>query len=218
MKNWPSIMSRSLPMRSRTPTSDDEEFALIHHPETTITRAATTTPPSSVPLAAAEPPPPASWIRAIHDARVIRHADGTETEESPRSSKPRPPLAANRSNDDFKPIDFAKPFCRFLTRNPTVFHAVDAIGRLLEKHGYTKLSERDLWKLERGGKYYVERNGSSLIAFAVGTAYEAGNGVAMIAGHVDALTAKVKPVPGLKTTEGFVQLGMEAAVKCPHAC
>lgn len=118
------------------------------------------------------------------------------------------PLAAGRSKDDFKPGDFAKPFCRFLTRNPTVFHAVDRIGTQLESNGYKKLSERDAWKLEAGGKYYVERNGSSLIAFAVGRGYQVGNGIAMIAGHVDALTAKLKPIPGLPVKEGYVQLGV----------
>lgn len=84
-----------------------------------------------------------------------------------------------------EPEDFAQPFCDFLTDNPTVFHAVAAVGAQLNQAGYTKLSERDVWELKKGGKYYVERNGSSLVAFVVGSQYESGNGVAMIAGHVD---------------------------------
>jgi hypothetical protein len=72
------------------------------------------------------------------------------------------------------------------------------------------LSERSLWNetLERGGKYYVERNGSSLIAFSVGETYKPGNGVAMIAGHIDAITARLKPISGKKTTAGYIQLGV----------
>lgn len=108
------------------------------------------------------------------------------------------------------PVDFAQPFCDFLTRNPTVFHAVDAVASDLKKAGYSKLSERDTWSLQKGGKYYLERNGSSLIAFVVGKDYQPGNGVAMIAGHVDALTAKLKPISKLDTKAGFVQLGMHA--------
>ena len=100
------------------------------------------------------------------------------------------------------------PFCRFLSNNPTVFHAVDRVGRQLTNNGYTKLSERDDWNLERGGKYYLERNGSSLIAFSVGKGYEPGNGVAAIAGHVDALTVKLKPIPGVEGRGGYVQLGV----------
>lgn len=127
-------------------------------------------------------------------------------EESKRTR--RAPLAYGRSNDDFKPRDFSKHFCRFLSNNPTVFHAVDRVGIQLINHDYMKLSERDDWSLKAGGKYYLERNGSSLVAFAVGKDYKPGNGIAMIAGHVDALTVKIKPIPSLETKMGYVQLGV----------
>lgn len=61
----------------------------------------------------------------------------------------------------------------------------------------------------KGGKYYVTRNDSSLIAFIVGEQYESGNGVAMIAGHVDALTARVRPVSTKHTSAGYLQLGVQ---------
>lgn len=54
----------------------------------------------------------------------------------------------------------------------------------------------------------MTRNGSSIIAFTVGKAYKPGNGVAMIAGHIDALTAKLKPVSNKPTKAGYVQLGV----------
>lgn len=62
--------------------------------------------------------------------------------------------------------------------------------------------------MRKGGKYFVDRNGSSLIAFVVGSGYESGNGVAMIAGHVDALTARLKPVSNKPTKAGYIQLGV----------
>ena len=73
-----------------------------------------------------------------------------------------------------------------------------------------QLSSRDSWagKLKPGGKYFVTRNGSSIIAFAVGKAYKPGNGVAMIAGHIDALTARIKPVSTKPNSYGYVQLGV----------
>jgi len=110
-----------------------------------------------------------------------------------------------------KPVEeYTKPFCEFLTENPTVFHAVDYFKRELKANGFTELSERSVWtfELDLGGKYFVERNGSSLIAFVVGENYICGNGVAMIAGHVDALTARLKPVSAKHTTAGYVQLGV----------
>lgn len=73
-----------------------------------------------------------------------------------------------------------------------------------------QLPARDDWnsKIQPGGKYYVTRNGSSVIAFTVGKAYKPGNGVAMIAGHIDALTARLKPVSDKPNTAGYVQLGV----------
>lgn len=106
------------------------------------------------------------------------------------------------------PEKYTKPFTDFMTANPTVFHAVDAVAKDLEKDGYQKLNERDAWDLKAGGKYYVDRNGTSLIAFAIGEKYEAGNGAAIVAGHIDALTAKLKPIPKLRNKAGYMQLGV----------
>jgi hypothetical protein len=112
-----------------------------------------------------------------------------------------------RSNNEIA-ADYTKPFCKFLSDNPTVFHTVTAFAEELADAGYKKISERDSWKIKKGGKYFVERNGSSMIAFSVGDDYEPGNGAAMVAGHIDALTAKLKPIPKLRTKAGYVQLGV----------
>lgn len=54
----------------------------------------------------------------------------------------------------------------------------------------------------------MTRNGSTLIAFTVGKSYKAGSGVAMVAGHIDALTARLKPVSAKPSKAGYVQLGV----------
>ena len=126
----------------------------------------------------------------------------SEVEQSPSHSDTEKPTKM------FKPDDYAKPFCDFISRNSTVFHAVDNLGKELRSHGFEKLSERTEWKLQRGGKYYVERNGSSMIAFVIGNEYEPGNGAAMLAGHVDALTAKLKPISKVPDRAGYIQLGV----------
>lgn len=119
----------------------------------------------------------------------------------------QPPVTP-RSTD--KPETYTKPFCDFLTENPTVFHAVDYFKTKLSDSGFKELPARDSWagKLKPGGKYWTTRNGSSLIAFSVGKAYKPGNGVAMVAGHVDALSARLKPISTKRTTAGYVQLGV----------
>ncbi len=110
--------------------------------------------------------------------------------------------------EKFAPEVYAQPYMDFMTKNPTVFHAVDYFTSKLSKAGYVYLSEREHWKVKPGGKYYTKRNGSAFIAFAVGKEYASGNGVAIVAGHIDALTARVKPIPKLSTKAGYVQLGV----------
>lgn len=141
---------------------------------------------------------------------TLTSASGAHNTRSSASALNLPEVSTHSPTKTTKETaaEYTKPFCEFLTDNPTVFHTVVALSKELESAGYTKLSERDFWKLKKGGKYYVERNGSSMIAFAVGDEYEPGNGAAMIAGHIDALTAKLKPIPTLRNKAGFVQLGV----------
>lgn len=102
------------------------------------------------------------------------------------------PLHVKASELD--PERYTQPYLDFMTENPTVFHAVAHYASRLTKHGFKELSERAVWTdhISEGGKYFVQRNGSSLIAFVVGEDYEPGNGAAIIAGHIDALTVKRK--------------------------
>ncbi|CAG7926566.1 unnamed protein product [Penicillium olsonii] len=122
----------------------------------------------------------------------------------------RPVRAQAPTDEPVRPEDYSKPYCEFMTDNPTIFHAVKSFSKQLEDHGYKYLSERAVWtsELKRGGKFYTSRNGSSLISFNVGSQYESGNGVAIVAGHVDALTARLKPVSKVPNKAGFEQLGV----------
>lgn len=119
----------------------------------------------------------------------------------------------NHSDKPTKPVDlgsYTQPFLSFISENPTVFHAVASVAERLKSQGFKKLSERDSWttRLNRGGKYFFERNGSSLIAFVVGEKYESGDGASVIASHIDALATRLKPISTLSTKAGYVQLGV----------
>ncbi|KAH8588792.1 putative vacuolar aminopeptidase 1 [Bisporella sp. PMI_857] len=123
---------------------------------------------------------------------------------------PSIPTVLGGENKLKSPEAYTEPFIQFMTENPTVWHAVAAFEDRLTKAGFKKLSERKTWndELTQGGKYFTSRNGTALIAFTVGDAYKSGNGVAMAAGHVDALSARLKPISNKKTTGGYVQLGV----------
>ncbi|KAF5875814.1 putative vacuolar aspartyl aminopeptidase lap4 protein [Botrytis fragariae] len=128
----------------------------------------------------------------------------------PRNLDTKAPNAAKHATILKDPEEYAEPFINFMTENPTVWHAIQYWENKLEDAGFTKLSPRDSWngKLAPNGKYYVNRNGTSLIAFSVGGAYKSGNGIAMVAAHSDSLTARLKPISTKHNKAGFVQLGV----------
>ena len=59
----------------------------------------------------------------------------------------------------------ALEFIDFVKHSPTAFHAVDSICTILEKAGFIRLRECGEWQLQKGHKYFVTRNGSSVLAF-----------------------------------------------------
>ena len=77
----------------------------------------------------------------------------------------------------------------FLNKAHSVYHAVALIQKELEAAGYTGLSETDSWDLVAGGKYYVVRNGSAILAFRVP---ESPKGFLITASHADRPCFKVK--------------------------
>ncbi|KIV92234.1 hypothetical protein PV10_06692 [Exophiala mesophila] len=151
------------------------------------------------------------FFTSIHEDLPLHVARGYDRVYHQHSAYPQ---QVSRTRDEHPPVapfsaeKYTQPYLDFMTNNPTIYHAVDAFTSDLAKAGYECLSERNLWKIKPGGKYYIKRNGSAFIAFAVGKDYKPGNGVGIVAGHIDALTAKLKPVPKLATKAGFVQLGV----------
>ncbi|MEG0736557.1 MAG: M18 family aminopeptidase, partial [Longicatena sp.] len=59
-------------------------------------------------------------------------------------------------------------FMTFIQNSPSCFHAVEELRKEFHKEGFVQLFESKQWKLEKGGKYYVIRNGSSIISFTIG--------------------------------------------------
>ncbi|KAL1563635.1 aspartyl aminopeptidase [Salvia divinorum] len=96
----------------------------------------------------------------------------------------------------------------FLNASPTAFHAVDEAKKRLRSAGYAQLWERDDWKLEAGKKYYFTRNHSTIVAFAIGKKYVAGNGIFIIGAHTDSPCLKLKPVTKV-TKGGYLEVGVQ---------
>lgn len=97
----------------------------------------------------------------------------------------------------------------FINAGPSPFHVVSEAERRLQGAGFSRLHERDAqWAVAPGGKYYVTRNQSAVIAFAVGGKYVAGNGFTIAAAHTDSPCLRVKPISTLSKA-GYLSLGVE---------
>ncbi len=78
----------------------------------------------------------------------------------------------------------------FLDCAHSVYHAVAALTNQLESAGYARLEEGNRWDLTPGGKYYLTRNGSALLAFRVPE--NVPEGFVISASHADRPCFKVK--------------------------
>ena len=83
-----------------------------------------------------------------------------------------------------------KGLCDFLDASVSVYHAQQYLADLLEEKGYVRLSEARKWALVPGGKYFLTRGGTALLAFRIPEG-EA-TGFLMSASHSDRPTFKVK--------------------------
>jgi aspartyl aminopeptidase len=96
----------------------------------------------------------------------------------------------------------------FINRSWTPFHAVEEAARRLNLNGFKHIQEKDKWDLKPGGKYFFTRNFSTLVAFAIGSKYEAGNGFYMVGAHTDSPCLKLKPITK-STKSGYLMVNVE---------
>lgn len=80
---------------------------------------------------------------------------------------------------------------------------------MLSAAGYERLDEMGSWQaaLRPGGKYYFTRNGSAIVAFAVGSSYQPGGGFNIIGAHTDSPCPKIKPL-SKASAHGYLQVGV----------
>ena len=116
-------------------------------------------------------------------------------------------------------IEAATDLIDFIEACPSMFHTAATIMAELDGAGYTYLPEGQAWDVQPGGRYYTQRNTSSVIAFKVGEELEAEWGDATVSGsyhfqltasHSDSPTFKVKAVSELDGAGETLRLNTEA--------
>ena len=99
-----------------------------------------------------------------------------------------------------------RPLLDFIADSPSCYHVVANTAAELTAAGYVPLSEGERWTLAPGGRYFVTRNSSSLIAFRVPETLT--GGFMMAAAHSDSPAFKLKEHAELRDN-GYVRLNTE---------
>lgn len=102
----------------------------------------------------------------------------------------------------------AQALLDFIDHSPSPWHAVETVANQLKAHGFKNLRENEPWQFKQGGKYFVVRDGGSIIAFTLGQQAIADSGFRIVGAHTDSPGLRLKPQAAY-STEGTAQLGVE---------
>lgn len=108
---------------------------------------------------------------------------------------------------DAKHLALTEELLSWIAKAPTAYQTVEQVESALMDAGYEQLTERDMWHLRTGGKYYVVRNGSSLIAFRVPK--QPATSFLISAAHTDSPAFKLKEQSQQTVCTAYVRLNTE---------
>lgn len=104
--------------------------------------------------------------------------------------------------------ELANEVLSFIQKSPSCFHAIQEMKNILLAAGYIEIKECEAWNINKGGKYFTTRNGSSIIAFHIGNEMSDYH-FQLTSSHSDSPTFKVKEVAELDGKGGYMQLNTE---------
>ncbi|MDO4670375.1 MAG: M18 family aminopeptidase [Aerococcus sp.] len=102
----------------------------------------------------------------------------------------------------------AEKLIEFIDQSPSAFHATENLAKRLRQAGYTELFEGEEWTIEKGGKYFVTRNSSSIAAFRVGKEISDYN-FQIVASHSDSPTFRLKEKAEMLMDNHYLKLNTE---------
>lgn len=105
-----------------------------------------------------------------------------------------------------KSLEFVKDLIEFIDASPLNYFAVENSKSLLLENSFKQLDETEKWSLDEGGKYFVTRDDTALIAFTVGDDIK--KGFDIIGSHTESPTFKIKSSPEM-TGNGYLRLNTE---------
>ena len=110
--------------------------------------------------------------------------------------------------EDMEVKSFAREVVEFIDDSPSTYHVAKNCSDILEENGFKRLNPKDKWKLKKGGKYYLKRSNSTVIAFTLGTEINLKKGFKIFGSHTDSPGFRIKPYPEMMT-ENVIRLNTE---------
>lgn len=104
--------------------------------------------------------------------------------------------------------EWAQKCLDFISQSVSCYHAVENMENRLKDAGFSELIEKDEWRISKGGRYYVKRNDSSIVAFKIPGGEL--KGFHITATHSDSPTFKLKANPELIVEDKYLRLNTEA--------
>lgn len=86
-----------------------------------------------------------------------------------------------------------KHFMNFLDSSRLNMSAVENLKKELETAGFKEINENEKWNLEDGGKYFITKNESSIMAFRLG--HDIKKGFSLVGSHSDSPCFRIKQNP-----------------------
>ena len=103
---------------------------------------------------------------------------------------------------------FAREVIEFIDESPSTYHVVKNCSDILDENGFERIMPREKWEIKKGGKYFLKKSSSTIIAFTVGEDFDVKNGFKIFGAHTDSPCFRIKPSPEI-VTENVVRLNME---------
>lgn len=103
--------------------------------------------------------------------------------------------------------NYSKELLSFIEQHPSVFHMIEGQKQMLLDAGYEQLLESRPWTLREGGKYFLTRNGSAIVAFRIPK--KEFSGFMIMASHSDSPMLKIKENPEITVDGKYKKLNVE---------
>jgi aspartyl aminopeptidase len=97
----------------------------------------------------------------------------------------------------------------FIQGSPSAYHSVQSVEGILKTQGFRELNFEEKWSIIAGGRYYVKKNGTAIIAFIAGMDQPENTGFHIVGAHTDSPSFRIKPSPEIPVDGRYLKLNVE---------